>query len=118
MLSQSHPTYLSQLRTAVALTKSGTDKAIIFLTVVGVAVLCVQTLVGMISYLLHQHYLRLWFTGTLSLNVTVPQNDRSPDSPYHVFGIVIALASLILCGYMTVVRQWWIQAKRRRGAVL
>lgn len=47
MLSQSHPTYLSQLRAGVAVTKIGTDKAIIYLTVVGVAVLCVQTLIGM-----------------------------------------------------------------------
>lgn len=30
----------------MALTKSGTDKAIIYLTVVSVAVLCVQTLIG------------------------------------------------------------------------
>ncbi|KAF9457059.1 hypothetical protein BDZ94DRAFT_285980 [Collybia nuda] len=101
MLSQSHPTYLSQLRTVVALTKNGTDKAIIYLTVVSVAVLCVQTLIG-----------------AFSLNITVPTNDHSPDGSYHVFGIVIALASLILGGYLSVVRWWWIQAKRRRGAVL
>lgn len=46
MLSQSHPAYLSQLRTTAALTKGGTDKAIIYLTFVTIAVLCAQTLIG------------------------------------------------------------------------
>lgn len=46
MLSQSHPVYLLQLRTSVALTKQATDKSIIFLTVVSIAVLCIQTLIG------------------------------------------------------------------------
>ncbi|RDB29644.1 hypothetical protein Hypma_015563 [Hypsizygus marmoreus] len=101
MLSQSHPTYLSQLRTGVALTKSGTDKAIIYLTTVGIAVLCIQTLIG-----------------TFSLNVTVPTNDHSLGGSYHVFGIIVSLAVVILCSYISIVRHWWIQAKRRRGAAL
>jgi magnesium transporter len=52
MLSHSHPTYLSQLRTTVASIKVGTDKAVIILTVVSMAVLCIQTLVG-VSALSH-----------------------------------------------------------------
>ncbi|KAF8898788.1 hypothetical protein BD779DRAFT_1485544 [Infundibulicybe gibba] len=92
MLSESHPTYLSQLRTTVALTKSGTDKALIFLTIVSIAVLCIQTLIG-----------------SFSLNIHIPANGHGPGEPYNV---------LILCAYLAVVRWWWVQAKRRRGAVL
>lgn len=46
MLSQSHPTYLSQLRTTFAATKSGADKSLIYLTTVSIAVLCIQTILG------------------------------------------------------------------------
>ncbi|GAW06110.1 cation transporter [Lentinula edodes] len=70
MLSQSHPTYLQQLRTHVSLTKSGADKALVYLTTVSMAVLCLQTVIGMFSQ-----------------NVNVP---ASPDS-FHVFGIVISV---------------------------
>ncbi|TFK41201.1 hypothetical protein BDQ12DRAFT_664050 [Crucibulum laeve] len=101
MLSQSHPTYLAQLRASFATTKSGKDMALIYLTVVTVAVLCVQTLIGLFS-----------------VNITIPSNERDPSGPYNVFGIIIALATVILCGYLSVVRYWWNQSKRRRGAVL
>jgi magnesium transporter len=47
MLSQSHPTYLSQLRVTVMTTKSGQDKAIMLLTVVSMAVLCNLVMIGM-----------------------------------------------------------------------
>jgi hypothetical protein len=46
MLGQSHPAYLSQLRTTVALAKNGADKALIYLTCVTIAVLCAQTVIG------------------------------------------------------------------------
>lgn len=46
MLSQSHPVYLSHLRTTVAITKAGADKALIYLTVCSIGVLCIQTLIG------------------------------------------------------------------------
>lgn len=46
MLSESHPTYLAQLRTTFATTKAGTDKSLIYLTTVSIAVLCVQTILG------------------------------------------------------------------------
>ncbi|KAK0506491.1 hypothetical protein EDD18DRAFT_1123644 [Armillaria luteobubalina] len=97
MLSQSHPIYLSQLRTSVALTKSGTDKALIVLTVVSIGVLCIQALIGL-----------------LSVNVTIPRNGLTPDYPYNAFGIVIALSLVIIYIYLATVRRWWLQAKRRR----
>lgn len=46
MLSQSHPAYLSQLRTIFATSKSGTDKSLVYLTSVSIAVLCVQLVLG------------------------------------------------------------------------
>ncbi|KAF5385208.1 hypothetical protein D9615_001493 [Tricholomella constricta] len=97
ILSHSHPTYLSQLRTGVALTKSGTDKAIIYLTFVSMAVLCIQTLIGVFS-----------------TNVTMPTNDHSPEGSYNIFGIIIAVSICILCTYAYVVRRWWNQAKEKR----
>jgi len=48
MLSQSHPTYLSQLRVTVMTTKSGQDKAIMLLTIVSMAVLCNLAMIGML----------------------------------------------------------------------
>lgn len=98
MLSQSHPIYLSQLRTSVALTKSGTDKALIVLTVVSIGVLCIQPLIGL-----------------MSINVTIPHNGLTPDYPYNGFGIVIALSLVITFTYLAMVRRWWLQAKRRRA---
>ena len=50
MLSQSQPTYLTELRLNVSKAKSGADKAIVFLSIIAVGVLCVQTLIGEYSY--------------------------------------------------------------------
>lgn len=97
MLNQCHPAYLSQLRTTAGTLRAGTDKAALYLTIVSIAGLCVQPLIGV-----------------LSLNVTVPQSPAS----FHAFGIVIVLCGFIIYGYACFVRWWWIQAKRRRGAVL
>lgn len=52
MLSQSHPTYLSQLRVSVGEAKSGQDKAIMLLTIVSMAVLCNQAMIGVSVLLL------------------------------------------------------------------
>jgi magnesium transporter len=49
MLSQSHPAYLSQLRTRAGFVRAGADKAAIYLTIVSLAVLCVQPLIGIYS---------------------------------------------------------------------
>jgi len=46
MLSQSHPTYLSQLRTNAELTKSDTDKVLVYLAVISTGVLCMQLITG------------------------------------------------------------------------
>jgi magnesium transporter len=46
MLSQSHPSYLSQLRMNLARTKGGSDMALLYLTVISIAVLCCQAVTG------------------------------------------------------------------------
>ncbi|KNZ77430.1 Putative metal ion transporter C17A12.14 [Termitomyces sp. J132] len=102
ILSQSHPTYLSQLRTGVALTKRSTDKSILYLTVVNLAVPCVQPLIGLMSTNIH-----------IPTNLPIPKNPDTPTGSFHVFGIVISLAIGILCVYISVVRWWWRQAKTK-----
>jgi len=101
MLSQSHPTYLSQLRVSVAATKSGSDKAVMILTMVSMGVLCSQTIIGMVS-----------------MNVKVPSNVKEPYGRYNIFGIVIALVFMTSGIYLSVVRWWWLLAKRKRGTML
>lgn len=49
MLSESHPTYLSQLRTDIATARSGMDIAFLYLTIVSIGVLCIQVPIGMSS---------------------------------------------------------------------
>jgi len=100
VLSQSHPTYLAQLGVAVAATKASTDKAVMILTIVSIAVACIQVLVGLFS-----------------LNVRVPTNkgmDGQTGGPHNLFGIVLALAITIIVILLGVVRRWWIQARQRR----
>ncbi|KAE9408147.1 hypothetical protein BT96DRAFT_962830 [Gymnopus androsaceus JB14] len=96
MLSQSHPTYLQQLRTDVSLAKSGADKALVYLSVVSMGVVCLQTVIGLFS-----------------LNVTVPISTN-----FEVFGIVIALECVVLTAFLALVRRWWVNAKRHKGSVL
>lgn len=96
MLSQSHPSYLSQLRMNLARTKGGSDKALLYLTVISIAVLCSQAI-----------------TGTFSMNVTAPANRAEPGAPLNVFGVAVSLVCLVMGGYLSLVYHWWKTAKRR-----
>ena len=49
MLSQSHPTYLTHLRLSASKAKSGSDKAIVILSMVSMAVLVSQAVIGMFN---------------------------------------------------------------------
>lgn len=98
LLSQSHPTYLTELRISVSKGKSRSDNAIVYLTTISLGVLCVQTLIG-----LH------------SMNCNVPHNLIAAGGKFNMFGIIIALAIVILTVYGCVVRWWWVRAKRKRG---
>ena len=46
ILSELSPIYISQLRTNLAVTKSGEDKALLYLTSITIAGLCIQTCIG------------------------------------------------------------------------
>ncbi|KAH9898329.1 hypothetical protein C8Q73DRAFT_727005 [Cubamyces lactineus] len=100
MLNQSHPTYLSQLRLSVSKAKSNSDKAIVSLTVISLGVLCIQTLLSL-----------------MSMNCDVP-HDPIGSNKYDAFAAVIAVATLITILYGLVVRRWWIHARRRRLKML
>ncbi|KAJ7071066.1 hypothetical protein C8F01DRAFT_413176 [Mycena amicta] len=78
MLSQSHPLYIAQMRTTVAITKGGTDKALLYLTAVSIGVLCIQTV-----------------QGVFSMNTTIPRNALGGNR-YNMFAIVLSLDILIL----------------------
>lgn len=111
----SQPTYLSHLRLSLSQAQSGTDTALVTLTAVSMGVVLVQTLIGERAVLC-----RVWSrsshtgndTGIFSMNVTIPNNRDSGH--LDVFGIVVALAGLILIVYVNIVRLWWNWAKRRR----
>lgn len=94
ILSEAHPTYLSQLRTNFATSQSGTSKNVVYLTAITIAVPCIQAVIGMFS-----------------MNVTVP----SSDTNYNIFGVVLSLAVVVLFVYTNVVRYWWKDSKRRRA---
>ncbi|KAJ7783743.1 hypothetical protein DFH07DRAFT_935292 [Mycena maculata] len=100
MLSQSHPLYISHVRTTVSMTKGDTDKALMFLSILSIAVLCIQTLIGLFS-----------------INVTIPANTLEPGGKYNMFGIVLALAILILSSFLKLVHHWWKGAKRTSKAL-
>ncbi|EPQ60678.1 hypothetical protein GLOTRDRAFT_31418 [Gloeophyllum trabeum ATCC 11539] len=101
ILSQLHPTYLSQLRVSVSTTKQGSDKAIMVLSIVSIAVLCCQAVIG-----------------CFSMNVTVPTNGQEPGYPYNMFYVVLSIAVVALCLYGCLVRYWWVRSKRRRTTML
>jgi magnesium transporter len=98
MLSDSHPAYLTELRTRVAKTKEYADKAILTLTLISIGVLCAQVPIGLFSQ-----------------NIKIPKNSVHPPGPFNYFIMVI----LLLCGieavFLATVRHWWNQAKRTRS---
>ncbi|KAL0576353.1 hypothetical protein V5O48_005612 [Marasmius crinis-equi] len=105
MLSQSYPIYLRQLQIESALAKFGSDKALIFLTTISIAILVGQSVIG-----------------PFSMNVNVPHNGNADEDmvggPYNLFGIVLAMVTTGLILFLMLVRWWWWKAKRRRGLVL
>jgi magnesium transporter len=122
MLSQSHPTYLSHLRLSVSKSKSGSDKAIALLTVISMAILVMQAVIG--EWLLDESALLVlkcsaffFFSffgcaGINSMNVNLP-HDPKGEGTFHVFGIVLAISVFVLFLYGCIVRWWWVSASRR-----
>ena len=117
MLSQSHPTYVLQLRASIATTKSDTDKAIMMLSILSLGILFSQVLTGMFVF----HFEVLFVErsiGVVSMNVTLPHNLREPGGKLNGFGVVIALVVTTTGIFVLTVRHWWLQAKRKRRAML
>lgn len=52
MLSDSHPAYLTQLQTRLAMNKGYTDKAILVLSLISIGILCLQIPIGMLPAVL------------------------------------------------------------------
>ncbi|PCH33689.1 hypothetical protein WOLCODRAFT_112303 [Wolfiporia cocos MD-104 SS10] len=97
VLSQAHPTYLSHLRVSLSQAQSGTDAALVTLSTVSLGVVCIQTLIGLVS-----------------MNVKVPANSLT-GSKYDAFGIVILLSVIIAVIYGLFVRLMWVRSKRTRA---
>lgn len=93
--------------------KSGSDKAIVSLTVVSLGVLCVQTVIGKSTCMGFSSYVSNHVLGLGSMNCEVPHNDLDGDR-FTAFGVVIALAVVVITVYLSVVRYWWTQARGRR----
>lgn len=98
MLSDSHPAYLTQLRTHLARTKQYSDKAILALSLISFGILCIQVPIGLFSQ-----------------NVKVPKNSVNPPGPYNYFAMVILLLIGVEATFLATVRHWWNQAKRTRS---
>lgn len=97
MLSQSHPIYLAQLRSTFESTKGRTDVNLLYLTIISIAALCVQPLIGLFS-----------------LNVTMPTNPHEPDGSYVIFGILLAVVAVTFAAFLWIVRYWWETSERQK----
>ncbi|GJJ08799.1 hypothetical protein Clacol_003018 [Clathrus columnatus] len=104
ILSHHHPAYLSQLRLAVKQSQTGTDKAIMALTLISISAGAMQVI-----------------TGAVSINVgELPGNRRTSapgqhPAPFNGFLIIVALCTLLTIGIVSLTRYWWLQAKKKYG---
>ena len=114
MLSELHPTYTSQLTMNVAKIRSGSDSALLILTTLSMGVIILQVLIGELNTARTLDLFLPVDAGVFSLNVNLPANALNPMGRYNMFSIIIALCIVITCGFLYVVRLWWIQAKRKR----
>ncbi|KAI9460618.1 hypothetical protein BJY52DRAFT_1425995 [Lactarius psammicola] len=98
MLSQSHPTYLLNLRVDMLRARAKGDRAAFVLALISVVVL--PPLVPI---------------GALSMNVTVPRNN---GGEYWLFGVVVVITLCIQASCLGLFRYWWVAAKRRHRRAL
>ncbi|KAG1899273.1 uncharacterized protein F5891DRAFT_954398 [Suillus fuscotomentosus] len=98
MLSDSHPAYLTQLQTRLAMNKGYTDKAILVLSLISIGILCLQFPIGLFSQ-----------------NIKIPKNSVHPPGPYNYFVMVILFSLSIGTVFLATVWRWWNQAKRTRS---
>ncbi|KAH8997262.1 hypothetical protein EDB92DRAFT_1402578 [Lactarius akahatsu] len=98
MLSQSHPTYLLNLRVDMLRARAKGDYAAFILALISVVVLPPMVPIG-----------------ALSMNVKLPRNN---DEQYWLFGIVVVVTLCIQASFVGLFRYWWVTAKRRHGRAL
>ncbi|KAH7883545.1 hypothetical protein F5I97DRAFT_1813481 [Phlebopus sp. FC_14] len=102
ILNELLPAYLSQLRMSASHARKGTDKFVLILTLVSLGALVPGPIIGLFS-----------------MNVHTPRNTINPPKPsgpyYYWFAIVLSIVILAECGFLSLVRYWWVQSKRRRA---
>ncbi|KAG1881613.1 hypothetical protein C8R48DRAFT_587346 [Suillus tomentosus] len=98
MLSDSHPAYLTQLQTRLAMNKGYTDKAILVLSLISIGIPSLQIPIGLFSQ-----------------NLKIPKNSVNPPGPYNYFAMVILFSLSIGTVFLATVWRWWNQAKRTRS---
>jgi len=122
VLSDSHPTYIAQLNAELSISKNGLDMALLYLTAVIICVSGVQVLTGESADCQLDPFIErddwLCFLGLCSMNVTRPSNFHGPGGSFHVFGIVVSLSIMIIIAIVSLIRYWWIEAKKRHRKVL
>ena len=52
-------------------------------------------------------------SGMFSMNCNVPTNGKVPEDPLYIFGIIVAVAFVLVCVYSLFVRWVWKNAKKR-----
>ncbi|KIO08315.1 hypothetical protein M404DRAFT_133867 [Pisolithus tinctorius Marx 270] len=106
ILSQSHPIYLSQLRMNASNARTGSDKAVLILSLVSFGAMLVVIRPTQ---------------GAFSMNIHTPRNTVNnpiPSGDYYWFGVVLAVVVFVECGFLALVRYWWVRAKRQRQSKL
>ncbi|KAI6153624.1 hypothetical protein BKA82DRAFT_2719278 [Pisolithus tinctorius] len=104
ILSQSHPIYLSQLRMNASNARTGSDKAVLILSLVSFGAMVPAPIIGAFSMNIH--------TPRNTVNNPIPSGD------YYWFGVVLAVVVFVECGFLALVRYWWVRAKRQRQSKL
>lgn len=95
MLSHSHPAYLAHLRFSLSTAKGGTDQLLVLLGIVGILVLCSQSVVQLGG-----------------MNVHVPYSED-----YKYFGIFLGIAMLVSIASLGLVRHWFVKVHGGVGRI-
>lgn len=121
ILSHCQPAYMAHLQVTFAIARSGTSDLILALSIVGIGILPLQLLTSRCLPLrIPSQSNRVFCLGLFGMNATVPHDGdddhlRPDGTPagFIWFGIVLALAVLILIGYACLVKFWRKQAREK-----
>ncbi|KAF8263717.1 hypothetical protein EI94DRAFT_1595934 [Lactarius quietus] len=96
MLSQSHPTYLQNLRVDFFRAQATADYAGFIFTIISMLAVLAEVPIGVFS-----------------MNVTIPRNS---GRALWWFAVVLVATLFLHASFLGLVRYWWVTAKRRRHA--